>query len=125
MKTERNTKGKLVFLCFSEVRPIFDLQSKVKKNPQILTILRIFYLLFHRYIGKRFLQQRPERIYRLDERTLRRGMGRFHRGAEADDIEPGVLAENDRALQTRVIYLYDALTSEEFLVFLQQQVQEF
>jgi len=39
VQIERNTKGKLVFLCISEMQPIFDRRSKIVKAEQKIQIL--------------------------------------------------------------------------------------
>ena len=55
----------------------------------------LFLCLLHRHILEGLLQQLPEGLDGLDEGTLGGGVGRLHRGTEADDIEPGVLAQDD------------------------------
>ena len=79
-------------------------------------LLERFLLL--RNILKRFLQQLPERLDRLDESTLRSGVGRLHRGAETHHIEVRILAEDNGTLQSGMVYLDDAILAKEFLVFL-------
>ena len=79
--------------------------------------------LFLRNILERFLQQLPERSDRLDEGTLGGGVRRLHRGAEAHHVEVWILTEDDRALQSGVVYLDDTVLAKQILILLQQQMQ--
>ena len=62
-------------------------------------------------------QQFPEGYYRLDECTLLRGVRRLHRRTETHDVQPRILTQDDRALQTGVVHLNDAVLAEQFLIF--------
>ena len=99
---------------------------KDKQKSQICqTNLRFFSLPFYfftflpfiRNVCQRLLQEFPEWSNRLDECTLRRGMWRLHRRTEAHDVKPGVLAQDDRTLQTSVVNLNDAVLTEQLLIF--------
>ena len=96
----------------------------MKKLPfKVIFSLFTRWELLLRYIFKCLLQQLPEGGYRLDEGTLCSGVRRLHRRSEADDVEPGVLAQNDRALQSCMIHLDDTILAKQLLVLLQQEVQ--
>ena len=82
-------------------------------------------LLFHGNVLECFLQQGPERIYRWDVCALDGGVGRLHRRSERHHVEVRIFAENDRAFESCVVNLYDAVLVEQFFVFFQQQVEHF
>jgi hypothetical protein len=75
--------------------------------------------LFLRYVLEGFLEQSPERLHRFDECTLGGGVRALHCGTKADNIQPGIFAQNHRTLQTGMVYLNDAVFAEELFVFLE------
>ena len=65
-----------------------------------------------------------DEIHGLDECALGGGVGRLHGGSEGDDVEVGVLAQDDGALESGMVDLYDAVLAEELLVLLEQQMED-
>ena len=85
--------------------------------------LSLRFPLFRGYLLQCFLQEGPERCGGSDEGALRGGVWAAERRAETYHIEVRILAQDDRALQSGVVYLYDAVLAIEFFVNLQQQVE--
>ena len=84
-----------ILTVFIKISTVFD---------KIPTVLYVFLRgdndvacpsLFLRNVLEGLLQQRPEGLDGGDEGALSGGVGRLHRGAEADDIEMGILAEDN------------------------------
>ena len=68
-------------------------------------------------------EQTPEGLCCGDVGTLDGGVRAAQGGTEAHDIHVRVLAQDDGALQTGMVNLYDALLVEELLVQVEQHVQ--
>ena len=91
--------------------------------PHSFILSFIFFILsFFRNILKHFLQECPEGLDGGDECTLGSGVGRLHRRSEAHYVEVRILAQDDGTLQSCMVYLDDAVLTEEVLVLLQQQM---
>ena len=80
----------------------------VSSQPQQLLLWHVFECL---------LQQFPEGSHGLDEGALGSGVWRLHRGTEGYNVQMWILTQYDRALQTGVVHLNDAVLAEEFLIF--------
>ena len=68
-------------------------------------------------------EQTPEGLCCGDVGTLDGGVRAAQGGTEAHDIHVRVFAQDDGALETCVVNLYDALLVEELLVQVEQHVQ--
>ena len=67
-------------------------------------------------------EQFPEGLCCGDVGTLDGGVRAAQRGSEAHDVHVRVLAQDDGALQTGMVNLYDAIFVEELLVQVEQHV---
>ena len=90
-----------------------------------LFILSLALPLFRWYFFQCLLQQCPERSGGGYESTLCCGVWTAKGRTETDHIEVWILAQNNRALQSGMVHLNDAILSFECFIHLQEQVQDF
>ena len=70
-----------------------------------------------------FLQQCPERLGGCPQCTLGGGVRAAKRRTETHHIEMRILAQDDRALQSGMVYLHYAVLAVQFLVNAEQEVE--
>lgn len=80
--------------------------------------------LFLGHLLEGFLQQFPEGGHGGDEGALHSGVWALHGRAEADDVEVRIFAEDDRALQSGMVHLDDAVGAVLLFVDAEQQVEQ-